>query len=109
MATVANAAPRHRAFVRVTHWLTTLCFFALLVSGIEIVVSHPRFYWGETGNVLTSALFSLPIPSSRATVPTGYGFVKFINRLVVTDNLKRFGQGLGSAAPEAGYAWFAGI
>ena len=44
---------RHSALVRVTHWITTLCFFALLVSGIEIVISHPRFYWGETGNVLT--------------------------------------------------------
>ena len=68
-------APRHAALVRVTHWLTTVCFLALLVSGLEIVVSHPRFYWGETGNVLTPTLFSLPIPASRATVPTGYGFV----------------------------------
>src|SRR2546430_11827082 len=68
-------APRHSALVRVTHWLTTLCFLALLVSGLEIVVSHPRFYWGESGNVLTPTLFSLPIPSSRATVPTGYGYV----------------------------------
>jgi thiosulfate reductase cytochrome b subunit len=67
--------PRHSALVRVTHWLTTLCFLALLVSGLEIVVSHPRFYWGESGNVLTPALFSIPIPSSRATVPTGYGYV----------------------------------
>jgi len=68
-------APRHAALVRVTHWLTTACFLALLVSGLEIVVSHPRFYWGESGNVLTPALFSIPIPSSRATVPTGYGYV----------------------------------
>jgi hypothetical protein len=29
--------------------------------------------------------------------------------LTVTDNLKNFGKGLGSAAPEAGYAWYAGI
>jgi thiosulfate reductase cytochrome b subunit len=68
-------APRHAAIVRITHWITTLCFFALLVTGIEIVISHPRFYWGETGNVLTPALFALPIPASRSTVPTGYGFV----------------------------------
>jgi thiosulfate reductase cytochrome b subunit len=67
--------PRHTAVVRVTHWITTLCFFALLVSGIEIVISHPRFYWGEAGNVLTPALFSLPIPASRSTVPTGYKYV----------------------------------
>ncbi len=70
-----TAAPRHSAVVRVTHWITTLCFFALLVSGIEIVISHPRFYWGETGNVLTPSLFDLPIPASRSSVPTGYGFV----------------------------------
>jgi thiosulfate reductase cytochrome b subunit len=67
--------PRHTAIVRVTHWITTLCFIALLVSGIEIVISHPRFYWGETGNVLTPALFKLPIPASRNLVPTGYAYV----------------------------------
>jgi thiosulfate reductase cytochrome b subunit len=67
--------PRHAALVRVTHWVTAACFAALLVSGLEIVVSHPRFYWGESGNVLTPALFSFPIPASRATVPTGYGYV----------------------------------
>ena len=74
---VANrtAAPRHSAIVRVTHWTTTLCFVALLVSGLEIIVSHPRFYWGENGNVLTPALFSIPIPASRSTVPTGYDYV----------------------------------
>src|SRR6266567_833314 len=66
---------RHSVLVRITHWLATLCFFALLVSGIEIVISHPRFYWGETGNVLTPSLFELPIPASRSSVPTGYSFV----------------------------------
>src|SRR5579863_828252 len=67
--------PRHAAWVRVTHWITTLSFFALLLSGAELVVSHPRFYWGETGNSLTPPLFQIPIPSSRATVPTGYKYV----------------------------------
>jgi len=72
----ARAEPvRHSAIVRATHWITTACSLALLVSGMELVVSHPRFYWGENGNVLTPALFSFPIPSSRATVPTGYGYV----------------------------------
>jgi thiosulfate reductase cytochrome b subunit len=72
---VTTVTARHSALVRVTHWITTLCFLALLVSGVEIVISHPRFYWGETGNVLTTPLFKLPIPSSRALVPTGYGYV----------------------------------
>ncbi|MGA6986230.1 MAG: cytochrome b/b6 domain-containing protein [Terriglobales bacterium] len=66
---------RHSALVRVTHWITTLCFLALLVSGAEIVISHPRFYWGETGNDLTPTLFKLHIPASRHLVPTGYGYI----------------------------------
>jgi thiosulfate reductase cytochrome b subunit len=65
-------AARHGAVVRVTHWLTVIAFVALLITGLEIVISHPRFYWGETGNVNTRPLFSIPIPSSRDTVPTGY-------------------------------------
>jgi DMSO/TMAO reductase YedYZ molybdopterin-dependent catalytic subunit len=47
----------------------------------------------------------------RVRVPRqlGYKSVKFVNRLVVTDSLKQFGKGLGSSAPEGGYAWYAGI
>jgi thiosulfate reductase cytochrome b subunit len=39
------------------------------------VLSHPRFYWGETGNDLTTPLFRLPLPASRRLVPTGYSYV----------------------------------
>jgi DMSO/TMAO reductase YedYZ molybdopterin-dependent catalytic subunit len=39
----------------------------------------------------------------------GYKSVKYITHLTVTDSLKSFGKGLGSASPEAGYAWYAGI
>jgi len=39
----------------------------------------------------------------------GYKSVKFITHLTITDNLKKFGKGLGSASPEGGYAWYAGI
>ena len=47
----------------------------------------------------------------RLRVPRqlGYKSVKFITRLTFTDSLKGFGKGLGSAAPEAGYSWYAGI
>src|SRR5205823_2038622 len=67
--------PRHTLLVRVTHWITVIVFVALLVSGIEILISHPRFYWGEVGNSRTPPLFKIPIPSSRRTVPTAYGYV----------------------------------
>lgn len=56
----------------------------------------------------------LPVPFGgplRMRVPRqlGYKSVKYITRLTVTDSLKKLGKGLGSAAPEAGYAWYAGI
>jgi DMSO/TMAO reductase YedYZ molybdopterin-dependent catalytic subunit len=47
----------------------------------------------------------------RMRVPRqlGYKNVKFLTKLTVTDDLKKFGKGLGSASPEGGYAWYAGI
>ena len=53
---------RHSAVVRVTHWLTVIAFFALLITGGEIVISHPRFYWGEVGNSGTKPAFTMRIP-----------------------------------------------
>ena len=55
-------SPRHSAVVRITHWITALSFFALLVSGIAILIAHPRLYWGETGALGTPSLLDLPIP-----------------------------------------------
>jgi thiosulfate reductase cytochrome b subunit len=54
--------PRHSILVRVTHWITTLSFLALLVSGIAILLAHPRLYWGETGAVGSPSLIDLPLP-----------------------------------------------
>jgi thiosulfate reductase cytochrome b subunit len=68
----APARERHTRLVRITHWLTTLAFLALLVTGVEILISHPRFYWGETGNVNERPLLTLPIPTSRSTILNGY-------------------------------------
>jgi DMSO/TMAO reductase YedYZ molybdopterin-dependent catalytic subunit len=56
----------------------------------------------------------LPVPFGgpvRLRVPRqlGYKNVKYITQLTLTDNLKKFGKGLGSASPEGGYAWYAGI
>ena len=39
----------------------------------------------------------------------GYKSVKYITNLTVTNNIKQFGKGLGSAEPDFGYAWYAGI
>ena len=70
---------------------------------------HPQTFlaYGMNGN-------ELPVGNGgplRMRVPRqlGYKSVKFITHLTVTDSLKGFGKGLGSASPEGGYAWYAGI
>jgi len=47
----------------------------------------------------------------RLRVPRqlGYKSVKFITRMTVTDDISKFGKGLGSGEPEFGYSWYAGI
>ncbi|HEX4757047.1 MAG TPA: cytochrome b/b6 domain-containing protein [Terracidiphilus sp.] len=71
-ANQAEKAPRPPLLVRFTHWTFTLSFFGLAVSGFAIILSHPHFYWGETGNILTPPLFSLPLPTMLGG-PSGWG------------------------------------
>lgn len=70
---------------------------------------HPQTFlcYGMNGH-------DLPVPHGgplRMRLPRqlGYKNIKFINHLTVTDSMKGFGKGLGSAAREAGYAWYVGI
>jgi thiosulfate reductase cytochrome b subunit len=51
----------HARWVRVSHGIVTLSLLTLVFSGIEILMVHPRLYWGEAGNDLTPALLELPI------------------------------------------------
>jgi cytochrome b subunit of formate dehydrogenase len=63
-------ASRHRFWVRISHWLITVSFLLLAFTGFEILMVHPRLYWGEVGNDLTPALLELPI--SRNYKHQGY-------------------------------------
>jgi DMSO/TMAO reductase YedYZ molybdopterin-dependent catalytic subunit len=39
----------------------------------------------------------------------GYKSVKFVTHITATDDIRKFGNGLGSVAPEFGYSWYAGV
>ncbi len=52
----------HALFVRITHWISAGAFAVLLLSGIAILLAHPRLYWGETGGVGGPSLIDLPLP-----------------------------------------------
>jgi DMSO/TMAO reductase YedYZ molybdopterin-dependent catalytic subunit len=70
---------------------------------------HPQtlLTWGMNDGDLPVS-FGGPL---RMRVPRqlGYKNVKYITRITATDSVKSFGKGLGSASPEGGYAWYAGI
>jgi thiosulfate reductase cytochrome b subunit len=67
-----SESSRHSALVRITHWITAFSFLGLLVSGIAILLAHPRLYWGETGAVGTPSLIDLPLPF-MLTGQSGWG------------------------------------
>src|SRR5271167_2994055 len=52
---------RHASWVRISHWILAASVVTLAVSGVVILMAHPRLYWGAVGNDLTPALIELPI------------------------------------------------
>ena len=50
---------RHRALVRITHWINALCLLFLLGSGLNIFNAHPRLYWGMYGADADQPFFSI--------------------------------------------------
>jgi DMSO/TMAO reductase YedYZ molybdopterin-dependent catalytic subunit len=89
-----------------------------------VYLSHQRGWWDSIDmadalhpqTLVTYGMNGEDLPAGhggpiRMRVPRqlGYKNVKFLTRLIVTDSLKDFRNGLGSGAPEAGYSWYAGI
>jgi DMSO/TMAO reductase YedYZ molybdopterin-dependent catalytic subunit len=95
-------------------------------AGAKFVVyhSHEPWWWDSVDmedamhpqTLVTYAINGSDLPPGhggplRLRVPRqlGYKSVEYITRLTVTDDLSKFGKGLGSGAPEAGYSWYAGM
>jgi thiosulfate reductase cytochrome b subunit len=55
----------HRRWVRVSHWTIVASFLTLVVTGVLILMVHPRLYWGEVGNDLMPALLEIPISNNH--------------------------------------------
>jgi thiosulfate reductase cytochrome b subunit len=51
----------HARWVRICHAVAAVSLVVLAFTGIEILMVHPRLYWGHVGNDLTPALLELPI------------------------------------------------
>ena len=66
-----TSIPRHPLWVRLTHWINTGAFLALVVSGFAILLALPRLFWGETGANAAPAWIVLPLPVNLEQ--TGWG------------------------------------
>jgi thiosulfate reductase cytochrome b subunit len=66
----------HARWVRASHWIGAASLLVLAVSGVFILMVHPRLYWGEAGNDLMPALIELPISRNHRhggwTAPTPF-------------------------------------
>jgi thiosulfate reductase cytochrome b subunit len=60
-AATASRSTGHALWVRIAHGIVTASVLTLVFSGVEILMVHPRLYWGEVGNDLTPAWIELPI------------------------------------------------
>jgi DMSO/TMAO reductase YedYZ molybdopterin-dependent catalytic subunit len=103
---VLNLVGAHRQAKYVVYFSIDLNWWDSIDMGDAL---HPQTFlaYGMNGD-------DLPVGNGgplRMRVPRqlGYKNVKFITRLTLTDSMKGFGKGLGSASPEGGYAWYAGI
>jgi thiosulfate reductase cytochrome b subunit len=47
---------RHPLMVRIAHAVNAACLFVLLASGLQILMAHPAFYWGEASHFARPAL-----------------------------------------------------
>jgi DMSO/TMAO reductase YedYZ molybdopterin-dependent catalytic subunit len=114
----------------IAEWIGTPLVEVLHATGLSLRARYIVYYsidrdWWESidmadalhpQTLLTMGMNDGDLPVSfggplRLRVPRqlGYKSVKYITRITATDNLKTFGKGLGSASPEGGYAWYAGI
>lgn len=63
---------RHSLLIRLTHWINTIGFLGLCLSGFAILLAHPHLYWGETGGIGTPSLIDFPLPTMKGG-PSGWG------------------------------------
>jgi thiosulfate reductase cytochrome b subunit len=60
---------RHRLVTRLTHWVTALAVFVLLMSGMQIFNAYPRLHWGHFGSSHDAAWLELARFPGWATIP----------------------------------------
>lgn len=61
---------RQKLATRLTHWIWAICFFFLLLSGLQIFNAHPALYLGDqSGFTFDNTIFTIEGFPSWATIP----------------------------------------
>jgi len=94
---------RHRATVRITHWLNVVCLSFLLVSGLQIFNAHPRLYWGKYGADADHAL--LDIGAVQGAGGTTQGFLQIGRFRMETTGVLGVSDEGGTATARAFPSW----
>lgn len=63
---------RHTLWVRLSHWITVLCFAVLIMSGLQIFNAHPMLHWGVKGDEADPSLFSIYAEEQLEGPPIGW-------------------------------------
>ena len=92
---------RHRLPVRVMHWINVVCFFILLMSGLQIFNAHPALYWGQ-GSDFARPWLSI---GARQTPAGPVGVTRIAGHPFVTSGVLGTSREGGDIAARAFPAW----
>ena len=87
---------RHPLPVRLGHWLSVVCLFILIMSGLQIFNAHPVLYWGHRSDRDRSLLSIRPVQTDDGSVR---GITTVLGHPFDTTGVLGYSNGSGRAFP----------
>jgi thiosulfate reductase cytochrome b subunit len=93
---VTERVYRHKLPVRLGHWLTVVCLFILIMSGLQIFNAHPALYWGDRSDRDRPLLSIRPVRTKDGNIR---GVTKILGRSFDTTGVLGYSNGSVRAFP----------
>jgi thiosulfate reductase cytochrome b subunit len=91
---------RHSIPIRLTHWMTVICLFILLMSGLQIFNAHPALYWGQKSDFEHS---SVSIGAERNSANKLTGTTNVLGYKFITTGILGVSPGADGRPAERGF------
>jgi thiosulfate reductase cytochrome b subunit len=98
---VGRVVVKHSLLVRVCHWINAVCFFILLMSGLQIFNADPALTWGKATN-FDRPFFSLSARENENGDPIS-GLTTISGRAFNTTGLLGLSRGSDGEIEERGF------